>query len=239
MEDFKGKDVNPDFIVPSLAARLAAGATAAGVRGYFLRQSGQIFYVLAFQGNVSAPSLLNKTFALNMQNGHWTELRIGATGQAPFPVYFVGNATSANAVTYVSGHYAGSPFFGKMTEVAAATDTITNGAGAANIYTEMRTPNIDFGTQNSKTMSRFGMTVADNSSTAATSGASVTLNVSWSDDDYATFSTPRELIYSNTLQFPFITQLGMFRQRAFKVTYAGTQFLCYKSITMDINKGQV
>jgi hypothetical protein len=83
------------------------------------------------------------------------------------------------------------------------------------------------------------MTVADNSSTAATSGASVTLNVSWSDDDYATFSTPRELIYSNTLQFPFITQLGMFRQRAFKVTYAGTQFLCYKSITMDINKGQV
>lgn len=241
LEDFKSEDIDPTFLTQAVNSRLTAASnsiTAAGVRGYLLRQSGDLLYVINMQGDVSAPNLLNKTFALNLENGYWTELRVGAAGDAPYPVYFVANATSLRASTFVSGHYGGSPFFGHLSEKAAATDTFTNGAGSANIYTELRTPTMDFDTRNIKTMSRFGVNVSTGNSSTSTSGATVTVNVSWSDDDYATFTSARELIFGPSLNFPFITQLGSFRQRAFKLTYAGTNFIKYKSITMDINKGQ-
>lgn len=237
VEDFKAKDANPTFIIPALNARLAAGATAAGVRGYFLRQSGHLFYVLAIQGDVSAPDPLNKVFALNLSNNKWTELRVGAAGDAPYPVYFTANANSANSVVYVSGHYGGTPFFGTVEETALAQDVFTNGAGTVGIYTEMRTSNQMFGTINLKTMSRLSLNVATGSSTTASSGAAVTLQVSWSDDDYATFSSPRDLVFSPSLNYPSIMQLGVFRQRAFKIVYTGTEFIRYNAIIVDINKG--
>jgi hypothetical protein len=125
-----------------------------------------------------------------------------------------------------------SPFSG------TAEDHIVNGPAASAIYVELRTPAVDFGTQNLKFMSRLGIGVTDNSSTTTTSGATVTINVSWTDDDYATFNTPVSLIYGATYKYPFINQLGSFRQRAFKFTYASTLFLRWKHIELEINKGQ-
>lgn len=238
IEDFKGEDIDPGFLTQVINSRLASGSiNAAGVRGYFLRQGGDLLYVINLQGDTSSPNLLNKTFALNMENGYWTELRAGASGTAPYPVYFIANSTTTQAATYVSGHYGGSPFFGTLKETALAQDTFTNGAGTVGIYTEVRTPNIDCDTQNLKAMSRFGVEVEVSNSPTATSGADVTMSVSWSDDDYATFSTARDLVFGAGLNFPFITQLGMFRRRAFKLVYTGTSFLRYKLLTMDINKG--
>lgn len=242
VEDFKGNDIDPGFLAQALNSRLTAASnsiTAAAVRGYFLRQGGDLLYVLAFQGNTAAPNLLNKTFAMNIENGLWTELRIGATGAAPYPVYFTASATdSGKATTYVSGHYNNTPFFGSTSEKSTAEDVFTNGAGTVGIYTEMRTPGLDFGTDNVKMMHRFGIGATFNSSTTTTSGSTVTVSVSWSDDDYATFNTARDLILGATYNFPFITQLGQFRRRAFKITYTGTNIIRYKFLSMDINKGQ-
>jgi hypothetical protein len=247
IEDFKQTDIDPSFLISALNSRLSAASnptTAAAVRGYFFRQGGKLFYGLAFQGSASSPSLLNATFAFSFDTGWWCELRMGATGAAPFPVYSTAMSRSGKIATYVSGHVGGTPFFGQMEEggetpfAATAVDHIVNGPASSAIYTEVRTPNITNGTRNVKTMSRFGVDVTDNSSATATSGATVSINVSWSDDDYATFNTPVSLIYGATLNFPFITQLGMYRQRAFKLTYASTLFLRYKGLEMDINKGQ-
>lgn len=238
IEDFKAKDIDPGFLTQVLNARLhGTGATnAAAVRAYFMRQAGDLLYVINLQGDSSAPDARNKTFALNLDTGYWTELRIGSNGEAPYPVYFTGIGNSTRPITYISGHYNGAPFFGYLQETTTAEDVI--GSSTIPIYVEMRTPNVDFAVPNLKTMSRFGVDVATNSSTTATAGSSVTLNVSWSDDDYATFSTPRPLIFSAALNYPFITQLGAFRQRAFKLTYNGPYHLMFKSLNVDINKGQ-
>jgi hypothetical protein len=121
---------------------------------------------------------------------------------------------------------------------ATAEDNIINGAGSTAIYTELRTPSMDFGTSNLKTMSRFGVEVTESTSSTATSGTPLSISVSYSDDDFATFSTARTLTFGASLKFPFLTQLGSFRRRSFKLTYASTSFLRYKMIEMDINKGQ-
>jgi hypothetical protein len=246
IEDFKDIDIDSNFIIPALNTRLTAASnptTAAAVRGYFFRQWGKLFYGIAFQGDSVAPNLLNGSFVFSFDTGWWTEFRHGATGAAPFPVWFTASSNSEKIATYVSGS-SGTPFFGQMKEgaktpfSAVATDHIVNGPANANIYVELRTPNIDYGTQNVKTMSRFGVELTENSSSTSTSGASLTMSVSWSDDDYATFTTPVDLIFGGSLKFPFITQLGLFRQRAFKLTYANTLFLRLKSLVTDINKGQ-
>jgi hypothetical protein len=247
IQDFKSENVNPSFLITALNARLEASsnaATAAGVRGFFFRQAGLLHYGLAFQGDVASPALANSTYVYSFDAKYWSEFRAGATGAAPFPVYFTASSTTGTISTFVSGHVDGYAFFGKMEDGAAspfsatATDVVTNGATNAAIYTELRTPNLDCGTQNVKTMSRLGLTVTENTSSSSTSGTPLQIGVSWSDDDYSTWSSVRNLVFAAANKFPFLTQLGLFRQRAFKFTYASTSFLRYKQITFDINKGQ-
>lgn len=247
IEDFKNKDINPSFLLSALNVRLSAASnptTAAAVRGYFFRQHGELYYGIAFQGDNAAPSLLNGSFVFSFSTGWWMEFRAGSTGGSPFPVYFTTLSQSGKNATYCSGHIGGFPFFGVMEEGAktpfsnTAEDYVVNGYAAQTIYTELRTPNLDFDTRNKKYMSRLGVQLTENTSSATTSGSTVTLNVSWSDDDYATYNTPVGLIFGATLDFPFITQLGSFRQRSFKLSYSGTLFLRYKSLEVDINKGQ-
>lgn len=245
IEDFKNKEL-PSFVVSALNHRFSVASNptnASAVRGFFFRQFGKLFYGLAFQGDSVAPSLLNTTWVFSFETGYWVEFRTGADGTAPFPVYFTTMSRSEKIATYVSGHI-GTPFFGQMEEGAkspfnaTAEDHIVNGPAVAAIYTEIRTPSMDFGTSNVKSMHRFGVNVTNNTSSITTSGATVSISVSYSDNDYATFSTTRSLIFGASLDFPFLTQLGMFRSRAFKLTYASTLFLRYKGIEVDINKGQ-
>lgn len=247
IEDFKSREIDASFVIAALNTRLSAASnstTAAAVRGFFFRQFGKMFYGLAFQGDTSAPNLLNSTWVFSFETGYWVEFRVGATGGNPFPVYFSSLSTSGKIATFVSGHVSNSPFFGQLEQGAktpfsdTATDVVVNGTNNTAIYMELRTPNINFGTHNVKTMSRFALGVTENTSSVTTSGSTVSANVSWSDDDYATFNTPVALIFGATLNYPFINQLGIFRQRAFKVTYAGTLFLRFKEMEVDINKGQ-
>lgn len=248
IQDFKADNINPTFLIAALNSRFDASSNAttpASVRGFFFRQNGLLHYGLAFQGDIATPSLFNSTFVYSFNTTYWTEFRVGATGDSPFPVYFTASSRSGKIATFVSGHYGGYAFFGQMEEggqspfSATAVDSIQTAGISENIYAEVRTSSEDFGTLNRKTMSRFGMTLTENTSSTATSGTPITIDVSWSDDDYATYSTPRTLIFGASLDFPFITQLGMFRKRSFKYTYASTSFLRIKSIEVDINRGQV
>lgn len=245
IEDFKDHEL-PSFLIPALNSRLYATTnptTAAAVRGFFFRYAGKLFYGLAFQGDVSAPNLLNATFILNAETGWWSEFRCGANGTLPFPVYFTSVNNTGKISTYVSGHISGKPFFGAMEDGAvspftlSATDVIYGNYTSA-IYTEIRTPNLNFGNKNRKFMSRFGVEATENTSSTSTADGALLLSVSWSDDDFATYNTPRSLRIGAASEFPFITQLGSFRQRTFKVTYNDTKFLRYKFFEMDINKGQ-
>jgi len=80
-------------------------------------------------------------------------------------------------------------------------------------------------------MSRFAL-VGD---WPTTSGTGNNVSVEWTDDDYATWSTPRTLSFD--LDFPFLTRLGIFRRRAFRISYSQPYRLRLEGIEVDLNKG--
>lgn len=64
-----------------------------------------------------------------------------------------------------------------------------------------------------------------------------TVYISWSDDDYNTWSTERDLLF--TADLPAIHQLGQFRRRALKLRYSSPHLLRIEALEVDINKGNV
>lgn len=91
------------------------------------------------------------------------------------------------------------------------------------------TEDYDGGTMNWKTCSRLTVR-ADMPSTAASN-----LAISWSDNDWNTSTTPRN-INVNSLN-PYITQLGRFRNRSYKLEYSDNYPIRMHGITMDLNVG--
>lgn len=89
----------------------------------------------------------------------------------------------------------------------------------------------DFDTINRKTMSRMCLIGDVPSSTTANQVVYVT----WSDDDYQTWSASRTMTLNGDL--PSIRQLGDFRRRAFRISYASGLPFRIEGIEVDINKG--
>ncbi len=61
------------------------------------------------------------------------------------------------------------------------------------------------------------------------------LNISWTDDDYQTFSTPRAVDMS--LERPVLHRLGRFLQRAFKMVFTQNAPLRVEHFEVDFNIG--
>lgn len=101
----------------------------------------------------------------------------------------------------------------------------------------------DFGTANRKFMSRFSIICDIPSNVYVTPAPPIpTCTVSWTDDDYKTWSTPQTLSINDSNSY--ITQLGSFRRRAFRIVYTvpptattlqGPLFL--EGFEVDINMG--
>lgn len=62
------------------------------------------------------------------------------------------------------------------------------------------------------------------------------LVIQWSDDDYQTWSTVRNIQLNS--EMPSINQLGRFRRRAFKWSLTSNQPMRIKAIEVDLNMGQ-
>jgi hypothetical protein len=67
------------------------------------------------------------------------------------------------------------------------------------------------------------------------SGSGNVMQVSWTDNDYQTWTTARDLSFD--FDFPCIAQLGNFRRRAFKFEYSQPYLLRLEAFEVDINKG--
>lgn len=92
--------------------------------------------------------------------------------------------------------------------------TYMDGYGAGNIPVSVATPNYDSGNLCNKSNSRFAL-VADNIATS--------VSISWSDDDYQTFTTP-QTININTQQ-AFVQDGSSFQRRAYLITHNDNTFL--------------
>jgi hypothetical protein len=239
IEDFKHKEIDAAWMMPYLNLALNNGASAANIRGYMMRQNGDLLYVLRIPGASNTNDAGNGVFAYSFDAQQWFEFSCGSDGQM-FNVMATHNGTSGNIATFVAGNYftGGVAYFGSMGPSTLSTSYFTsygqdyfNGGTTTLPYQiEIRTVPMDFGTMNLKFMSRFavGQTVNNTSATPS-------MTLYWSDGDY-TFnnSSPLNAAYD----FPFVTQLGSFRRRAFKLVANAAYSFRIKFFEVDINKGQ-
>lgn len=101
-----------------------------------------------------------------------------------------------------------------------------------NFHCSYKTQDFDADTFNWKMCHRVGLH-CDYPTTGATSYA----QISWSDDDGNTFSTPRNI--SVTTNNPYITQCGRFRTRNWRITYSDNYPFRMWGLSMDLNIGNV
>jgi uncharacterized protein YmfQ (DUF2313 family) len=92
----------------------------------------------------------------------------------------------------------------------------------------VQTDPLDFGSINQKYMSRLAI-IADRPT------SSTLLNVSYSDDDYQSFSTPRDVELN--IEYPILHQLGRFRRRALRLSYSGTNRIRLHRLEVSYNIG--
>lgn len=212
IKGFEYKELGTPFINQALTYE---GVNLAQAVGCVVRSTGHKFYIL---------TTLTRTFVFDLDEQMWHEWASGA-GTSPF------------AYRFVCDHNDGKPRLLHNTGgfVAALTDNIATDATSSSttetIYTQVLTDKIDISSNNRKTCNRLSM-VGD----APNGTANVLLNVSWSDDDYNTWTADRPLYLNGDLQA--ITQLGMFRRRAFRFTYNQPYPIRLEGFELDINIGQ-
>lgn len=190
------------------------GASLSNAKGYIVRTKGHKFYVL---------NLTNTTWVFDFDDQMWHEWA-DYTGLVKFNC------------DYASDYSTGAPVMLDRTTgyVYVLTEGIskdaTGPATTANITSIAVSEKLDMGSMNHKFMHRFSL-VCD-----VPSGDNVTsCTLYWTDDDYQTWSSGRTLAISNTM--PTITQLGMFRRRAFKLIYSDAYPMRLEGFEVDINNG--
>jgi len=208
IEGFKEKEISTIAVRSILRLEGTALATA---RGSCIRVMGQKLYVI---------KLTTRTLVYSFDTQMWSEWRSGATNDSNFIGGFMADGEGGSAYILTDNGLQ----VGKMDE-EQVTDFGTL------ILCEVTTPKYDFGTINRKFMHRLSL-IGD---TPDPEGGVNSFNISWTDDDYFTWSAPRTLTFN--FDFPVITQLGAFRRRAFRISYLSTFPFRLDGMEFDINKG--
>jgi len=187
------------------------GANLSKAVAHCTRVSGQKLYIV---------TLTSITLVYSFDTKMWSYWNSGPTSALAFDGKF--GTDGPNGTAYIQSVSDGDIY-------AISEDNHTDDNIA--FRCEIVTPKYDFDMFNRKFMSRFVL-IGD---VPVTSGTGNVLQVSWSDDDYQTWSTTRDLSFD--YGFPVLKQLGNFRRRAFKVTYSQPYFLRLEGFEVDINKG--
>lgn len=110
-------------------------------------------------------------------------------------------------------------------------DTENTQDASTNFTLTIVTPRVDLGIENQKRLHKLRL-IGD------TQESTTTTNISWSDDDYRTFSSARSVDMGSSFDRAYITQCGTFRRRAFKITYAGSNPWRVQALEMDVTLGR-
>lgn len=177
--------------------------------------------IVSFQGHtfylINAGS--NKSWAIDVDTGLVT--RFAFQSQNVFDISAATNVVStSNARTYFT-------LDNNTSNIYKFDESVYQDVGV-NFTCTVLTEATDFGTMNRKTMHRLSL-IGDRPTSNSNIG------VQWSDDDYQTYS-PTRLINLNQ-DLPSTGQLGVFRQRVFKLSYTDNFPLRLQDIEVDINKG--
>jgi hypothetical protein len=239
IEGTRATDLPASVIIRVLGGHLSSGTTTASkMRSFFLRQNGDLFYGLQFRAPIGGGG--SEAVICNLKLGKWCRLGYESLDDV-FPVSFTCPATSSNTKTYVVA----SRFFVATTTIAVGNMISGNanldriGSESSYITQTLVIPPQTFGTLNRKYMSRLGVYFYGTDSTAQP------IYVAWSDQQSITTMTSDRPLegtlngsIANTNGYPFITQLGNFRSRMFKLHTTGQTKYRWLYLEVDINKGQ-
>lgn len=210
LDGFKQVEISTEEIRTSLDAE---GTSLTGARLFCIRSMGHRFLVMQLPLN-------GRTWVFDFEEKLWHEWKnYSLTGP------FVG--------IYASDHPSGSAYIqdatlGFIYKFVDNLGTDYNSGTNPAIIIQATSEKMDFGTMDRKFGNRFTI-VSD----VPTTGLSFSLE--WSDDDYQTWSSPRTIPLSSTM--PSITQLGMFRRRAFRLTFNQPYPIRIEMAKFDINIG--
>jgi translation initiation factor 1 (eIF-1/SUI1) len=200
-----------EIAIPSVkSALLAEGSTIGSIRAFEIRVSGQKLYVLC---------LTNRTLVYSLTTKMWSEWQ---TGSSAFCGY--DGTDGPNGSAYILDRANGNVYL--------CDETYFTDNGTAFDCLAI-TAKLDFDNINRKFMYRLSIIgdVPDDN------GVYNTVYVSWSDNDYKTWSDERSLNFNSDL--PAIWQMGQFRRRAIKLRYSSPKLFRIEMIEVDINKGNV
>lgn len=227
MRDLRIKKVSTGAIDRILSFALSAQTTVFGsVHAYFTSWQtsveGHRFYVL---------NLLNQSFSLvlDLDTGDWYEWQLDAGGLMPF--FTSGNLPAAAGVPTTVN-------FGVLTNGQGTVVQGTDGRAYLfdNLYYNdngnpftltLVTENWDGGTRYKKYLNRIDFDVDQQPGS--------TLSVSYTEDDYQTYSTPRTVDLS--VSHPYLINCGTFRRRAYKLTHSAQTPLRLYSMNMNLQIG--
>ncbi len=175
---------------------------------YGIRLSGHLFFVLTLQD-------INVTLVYDQTSQQWQQWSSVVNGVEQFFVgrYYLATATQNLVQDVTTGN-----------TVALEETTYTDASGPVNVT--IVTPSMDWGTMSWKRFKALFL-FADSAPT--------TVDISYSDDDYATFSTPRGVLMSSVRKM--LQRCGRSRRRAWKLTHADNTPLKIYGSKLDVSVG--
>lgn len=218
-----GGGVNGTFqsSTPGTQGIIVITYTPAGVsdqdaaNGYVLRIAGHMLYILNLVNN-------KETWVFDAQTGIWIPWRSGVNSDNPFPIV---NATSFAPT--------GQPTFIVGQDIATGTlwkvDPSIGQDNLVNYEYRIQTNPLTFGTAQRKFYDRVDL-LGDRPS------SSTPILVTYSDDNYITFSSPRALDIGNSRAFSRAWNNS--RRRAWKLSYTGPNTLRLHAIEFELELGK-
>lgn len=184
------------------------GTMIGNASAFTCQVSGHKFYVLNLVG-------ARRTFVYDFEEQMWHEWQTGSTNNLFNYKYC---ADSGNG-TPVLLNYSVTGYSVQLNPTVYTDNDIF-------IYCTVITTKLDMDTIMRKRIFRLSL-----NTDAPQSGAGTPFSVSWSDDDYNTFTTPVTMTLNGT--YPTITQLGYTRRRAFRFDYSWSSDLRMESFELD------
>ena len=185
--------------------RTLRAASSSTMSAFLMRSMGHLLYVLNL-------GTANRTLVYDVKEQIWCEW-----------VDSSGNEFNCNFSTEKAGEiYLQDATNGRTYKFSPSTFQ----DNSSNFTVTLQTSAYDFETTNKKFMPE--LDVYGDTTTGS-------LSISWTDDDYTTFSTARTIDLSLTKKR--LTRLGQFRKRAFKCTYADNYALRLEGLEVKIKEG--
>jgi hypothetical protein len=195
--------------------------TLTQTRGSILTLNGHRCYCITTNRN----NLPVETFYYDLDTNFFSSLQIGADGTGGPFIH-----TATEGIRTVSGYAQVQTYFGiyNSNEIQRFNGELYQDKGV-NFTVRITTRPQNFGTQRVKFGGRM-ILGCDQTPTPSL------MNLSWSDDDYLTFSTPRTIDASNA--YTPLYALGSFRKRVFRLTYTDNFPMRWTTIELDYQQGQ-